>query len=245
MKPLAIVSSLLLGLVIIYFTFYPTTSYRFRITVNVDTPQGLKSGSSVMQVRDWRYPSWVTFGEISGGSSLKGEAVFVDLGPDGDGKSRNLIALLALGPFGQDPNFYLVPGQAFEPLWRQKLRSPEFHGSSWELSNLPVGTKTELSDNILPTLVTFSNVADSRTAAIIQPNKFESTFGSGFRLQNVTIEIVSNGIWPLSLLGLSGEPMIPAIKAQLPFLTLENERLRHVMYDMPPRFQPSLTSFVR
>ncbi len=50
------------------------------MTVEVATPQGLKTGSSVMEVRIAR---GMAIGDQSGvGSSLKGESVVVDL-PDG------------------------------------------------------------------------------------------------------------------------------------------------------------------
>ena len=54
--------------------------YRFRMTVEVETPQGLKSGSSVIEVRLAR---GMAIGDSSGVSSgVFGEAVVVDL-PDG------------------------------------------------------------------------------------------------------------------------------------------------------------------
>ena len=57
-----------------------SASYRFRMTVEVETPQGLKTGSSVMEVRLTR---GMAIGDSSGvGSSVRGEAVVVDL-PDG------------------------------------------------------------------------------------------------------------------------------------------------------------------
>lgn len=217
MKPFAVIVGTLIGLVALYFMAYPTTSYRFRITINVDTPQGLKSGSSVMQVRDWRFPRWMTLGESSGSSSLMGDAVFVDLGPDRDGKPRNVVALLALGKRGENLDFYLLPGMLFQSLWKQRLNLPNFRGQDWELSRLPPGTRAELRGGQIPTLVTFSNPADPSSARALLPEGFEQVFGPGYRLANVVIEIVEPGVWPLSILGLTGETVTSGIEKSLPW----------------------------
>ncbi len=81
----------------------PTSaSYRFRMTVEVETPQGLRSGSSVMEVRIAR---GLPIGDLSGVSSdVRGEAVVVDL-PDGP-----LFVLLKLPDAG--PSLQTVVGDA-------------------------------------------------------------------------------------------------------------------------------------
>ncbi|NMW31963.1 hypothetical protein HKD42_07815, partial [Altererythrobacter sp. RZ02] len=57
----------------------PTPDYRYRLTVEVETPEGLKSGSSVIEVQtniagEYSIP---TPGRVS--QRLRGEAVTVDL----------------------------------------------------------------------------------------------------------------------------------------------------------------------
>jgi hypothetical protein len=202
---------------IAYSVMYPTTSYRFRITLDVDTPQGPRSGSSVMEVRIRRYPAWMTLGNNTGGASLTGEAVFVDLGSGADGRPRNVIALLALGPRGEDPNLNWLPDKVFEPLWAQKFRQPGFRGSSLELPKLPAGTKAELRGDLIPTLATFSDLSDPNTLRVVKPDDFEQAFGAGVRLNDVTMEIVTVGPWPLSMTGLSGEPVTRGIAKRLPW----------------------------
>jgi hypothetical protein len=218
----------------LYSLFYPTTSYRFKLTLNVNTPQGLKAGSSVMEVRTRRYPAWTTLGESTSESRLTGEAIFVDLGAGVDGKPKNVIALLALGPRGENVDFYLLPGMAFE-LWKNKASSPDlrrssygralpfearqqtnYRGDSWDLPKLPVGTSAELRGDLIPTLVTFADLNDPRTARAIRPDDFPKAFGNGFTLREMNIEIVQAGIWPLTLLGLSGEPVSHGIATKLP-----------------------------
>jgi hypothetical protein len=218
MKWLGIIAVAIAGLVAAYSVIYPTTSYRFRITLNVDTPQGLKSGSSVMEVQDRRYPAWTTLGSGTGQSSLTGEAVFVDLGPGASGNPRNVIALLALGPQGENVDFYLLPSLAFGRLWKQKVDSANYRGSGGELPKLPVGTNAELSGDLIPTLVTFVDLNDPNTARTVRPDGFSQAFGPSFALHDAKIEMVSAGTWPLTLLGFSGEPLTRGIGVKVPAL---------------------------
>jgi hypothetical protein len=225
-----------------YQVAYPTTVYRFRITVNVDTPRGLKTGSSVLEVRHRTYPAWTTLGNNTGASTLIGEAVFVDLGMGSDGRRINVVALLAQGQRAEHVDFQLLPGIAFAPHWRGQFKHI---GSAREVSELPVGTRTELQGNLIPTLVSFSNSSDPNTARVVSPSDFESVFGSGTRLQNVEIEIVSPGTWPLTLTGFSGEPVTRGIERSMPFLITHRDKLQRLIDDMPPRFLPHYFLFKR
>jgi hypothetical protein len=211
----AIIAVAIVGLIVAYSIAYPTTSYRFRITLNVDTPEGLKSVSSVMEVRTRRFPAWTTLGNNAGESTLTGEAVFVDLGPGSNGKLRNVVALLVLGPRGEKVDFYLLADSAFSPFYKQKVDSPDFRGSSWELPMLPVGTSAQLRGDLIPTLVTFADVNDAKTARAIHPGEFPQVFGKHVMFRDAKIETVSPGIWPLTLFGLSGEPVTRGIEKKL------------------------------
>jgi hypothetical protein len=77
-----------------------TSSYRFRMTVEIETPQGLRTGSSVMEEGAYKKLK-LTSEEHGGGGYTHGEAVVVDL-PDGP-----VFALLTLGD-GQQPLGYIV-----------------------------------------------------------------------------------------------------------------------------------------
>ena len=70
------------------------------MTVEIETPQGLRTGSSVMEESAYKKLK-LTSEEHSGGGYTLGEAVVVDL-PDGP-----VFALLTLGG-GQDPLGYAV-----------------------------------------------------------------------------------------------------------------------------------------
>jgi hypothetical protein len=69
-------------------------SYRYKLTLAVDTKDGIKRGSSVGEVAHWE----VFVPERGVAHKLRGEALYLDLGP---GK-RPLVALLSkLHPHGE------------------------------------------------------------------------------------------------------------------------------------------------
>jgi|SRR4051794_36622414 hypothetical protein len=148
MKWLTIIIGTLAGLSAAYAIAYPTYSYRFRITLEVETADGLKSGSSVLEVTTRQYPTWVTLGANDHQTSVRGEAVFVDLG-----SGRNLVALLALGPTAKDGTAKLFAPRSFF-----KIRDDSSRDIQWtkELSTM-TGRRPYAGDR-QPTLATFADV---------------------------------------------------------------------------------------
>ena len=143
--------------------------YRFRMTVEVETPQGLKSGSSVIEVRLAR---GMAIGDSSGVSSeVFGEAVVVDL-PDGP-----LFVLLKMPDAGP-------PLQAVAPaaLLGRRSNGPDEVmsdtaklGSTWfgeYRAELPRtrDNGSQLSNNNWPMMVRFRNLTDPRSIEIVQPD---------------------------------------------------------------------------
>jgi hypothetical protein len=213
---------------------YPTSELRFRLTVNVETPLGLRSGSSVMKTSYTRQPGWLNLGRAIGYAALEGEAVFVDLESTAGGKSSNLIALLAWGPRGHGPDFADIPRRAFfdylDANWRTRIENlstnPKDQGwasncedgndSYCELAQLPVGAMREVRGELIPTLITLMKLDDPKSVKVVRPDALEETFGLGFRLRDVTLEFVKPSSWPFSLFGMGGESLTHEIEVKLP-----------------------------
>jgi hypothetical protein len=126
--------------------------HRYRLTIEIDTPNGVKSGSSVIEV----YVGDVRWGlpEAKGlRSRINGEAVFVDLG-----SGRNVIGILAHGGAAERSermNFLVLEAYAS-------------HGRKiqwFEMKNM--NGVVDLNGDLVPTLVSFSNINDPRTAHVI------------------------------------------------------------------------------
>ena len=58
---LAIVAAIILAPLCFYFGYrllYPTYTYRYRLALEVETPDGIRSGSSVIEVRYETFPDF-------------------------------------------------------------------------------------------------------------------------------------------------------------------------------------------
>jgi hypothetical protein len=171
---------------------YPTCTFRYKLTAEVNTPDGLKTGSSVIEVR------YSHNGDYGGGESpdlnLNGEAVYVDLGA-----GKNLFVTLTTwgsaravenGRRGRNFEGDLGPMNPFGLLLK-------VFGLTWkfgeerqlcrELSKLSLNTSKAASFENLPSLVTFGNISDPNSIAIVDPSNFYKSYGSGYFLKRVTI----------------------------------------------------------
>ena len=158
-------------------TVYPTNSFRYRLTVEVDTPEGVKSGSSVIEVTERQQPK---FGDApSGQMSIKGEAVTVDLG------ARGLLFVLLKGA-SQDPTFRSDAGvivyDALPPPGRSGAGLPE---------NLRRYQKQTLAARLtlaqMPLMVRFRDATQPSTVERVHPGSLPASFGPGVRLREATL----------------------------------------------------------
>jgi hypothetical protein len=172
--------------------------HKYRLTVEVDTPEGTKSASGVLSVHPDRGYS------RQGHTATKGDAVFVDLGG-----GKNLVALLAHIDKTVD-----LDGINYVALRAYKAagRNPSFNEMSGMTGVVAV------SGALIPVLVTFADPGDPSTARNVVPDDLEAAFGKGFRLHGITAEVVPNGFWPLDLGGPLGEPVTRGIEARLKWL---------------------------
>ncbi len=169
-KGLKIVGILVLGLVLVTVWWkaqFPSASWRYKITVEVETPEGIKTGSVV---RETRASTDIRIGDAGGGAAgTIGEAVVVDLG-----KRQYLVGLL---PEGDDLSLAmggLPPGTR--------------EGMTY-YSHLKEGKASLMMKGFLPHFVTFKNPDDPMTVENVDGQDLAKTFGEGVALKDVTIEI--------------------------------------------------------
>jgi hypothetical protein len=176
--------------------------HKYRLTVEVETPEGRKSASGVLAVHPDRTYS------RGGHTKTVGDAVFVDLG-----SGRNLVALLA----HIDDNKLEIDGTNYVAL-RAYTAAGGKRVSFNEMSRLTgvVPVKAPL----IPVLVTFGDATNPGTARNVSPDDAEAVLGKGYRLQGITAEVVPNGFWPLDFGGVLGEPVTRSIQAKLPWLNV-------------------------
>jgi hypothetical protein len=192
-------------------------TFRYRLTLTVDTPDGPRSGSGVIEVYiHTKEPTWGPIEARGVNPVLHGEAVFVDLGG-----GKPVIMLLAHGPQAAGDGFAFLPMRLL--------------GGTWNTQHKLTG-KGELKGKLIPTIVSFSDLNNPASARIVyatgvegdldivsrarSPGKvlidrFSETFGPGYAFKRATLEMVPVGIWPLNLIGITGTPVTRGIERKV------------------------------
>jgi hypothetical protein len=174
--------------------------HKYRLTVEVETPGGIKSASGVMAVTPDRGYS------RKGHTATSGDALFVDLGG-----GKNLVTLLAhldQAKLDLDGMNY-VALRAYGAAGGQRVL---FNEMSRMHGVVPV------TGALIPVLATFADPNNPGTMRTVSPADLEAVFGRGVRLHAVTAEVVPNGFWPVDFGGVLGEPVTRGIEAKLPWL---------------------------
>jgi len=155
---------------------YPTHTYRYKLTVEVDTPEGVRSGCAVREVT-WR--DGISFAEGSTGfTKERGEAVAVDL-PAGE----TLFALLSSNIQGK------TAGLAFGHI-NQTMKS------SREVVEVqrPERLSPVWGQDGYPRFVRFRDLADPMSVQKIDLDDLASTFGEGYAIKCITAQITDENV---------------------------------------------------
>jgi hypothetical protein len=162
------------------------SSFRVKMTVAVDTPEGEKTGASVFEISASDNIIKLPFNAIS--TSFKGEAVAVDL-PSG----QTLFALLRTPKDNSDPTTTIL----------RLLASPENRrAESWlpairELSEVKaLGRKAILPRDDYPMLVRFADKNDPKTVEFVDPNDLVKNFGMGVKIKEIRRDITKSDVTP-------------------------------------------------
>jgi hypothetical protein len=190
MRKLAIIVAIGVVLYVGIALAFPNYTHRYRLTVEVDTPEGVRSGSSVIEVtrKDFR---WLPIRQGQYEFRVRGEAVFVDLGA-----GRNVIALMAHGPRAE--NVDQMTSLAIEAYGHYKWNEEAWAG------RVKMQGPVELKPPLIPTLVTFSDLSDPKTARVLRSDNLESVFGPSVRFKRAWIDMTN-------------APAMTAIKKWLPW----------------------------
>lgn len=116
-----------LGVVVYNYVTYPSYTYRYRMTVEVETPQGLKTGSSVIEVHTMQWNSWVTAfcNGHNGQSRASGEGVLIEIV-----KGKSLLVLLEKGQ-DVDHAEYMLPYTFPMKKWNIDWSDPKAYERAW------------------------------------------------------------------------------------------------------------------
>jgi hypothetical protein len=169
---------LLIGVGVVWWHVnYPTYSYRYRLTLAIETGGKVHTGSSVIEIIWSGGPEIGDVGPYH--PRIRGQAALVDLGSSG--------AILAA----------LINGESYGPAADGALGAlwivPRAFGTNSALEHLPslphlTGQRKLTPDNMLR-LIWFADISDPKTARKILPGEIPQLLGPHSRLVDSYIEI--------------------------------------------------------
>jgi len=183
-----------------------TESYRYKLTLAVNTPDGIKRGSSVAEAMFYQ----VSFPERGTMHQLRGEALYLDLGPG----ERPLIALLTrqLPKGGAGRHWTRDAGP--ETRWMSRVYdqtpSQDFMEDVPRIARM-LGPR-QITPADLPDLVTFADVNDPKSVIEVDPNDLKATLGPNITWHEITLESTD-------------EAITKGIKTKLPWIPAHYDRM--------------------
>jgi hypothetical protein len=156
------------------------------LTLDVETPEGVKKGSGVLEVRAFDTTNQIgRIDSARGGATTVGEAVVVDLGACGQlfalltGRGKRPFAdELSANAAARAGGFKIGPG-LYTDFARRVAQA------QGEIEVLP---------EELPMLVRFRDIADPKSVEAVDPNDLAKSFGPGVKLLRATIEMTSDPV---------------------------------------------------
>lgn len=198
-----IIVALLVLVIVAWKVAYPSGTWRYKMTVTVETPEGIKTGSAVREVLAYRSPRILPDAHGGHVQLTYGEAVVVDLG------SRGVLFALLNGAKLYVDYAHSLPFYVF---------SSEYGGLTAAgirrfrtLKAGPIDLETEW----YPIFVHFKHIDDRKSveavlemepctnpqisirndySRCIKKDSFAESFGEGVRLKSVTLEMTNEPI---------------------------------------------------
>jgi len=147
-------------------------SWRQKLIVEVETPQGVVSGASVIQVDSWFGQFPASGNEVN--YEVTGEATVVDFGG-----GRYLFALLG----GSAERFYY----ALEDRGRDRGRDLD------RIARMQGESRVLMPENY-PLPVTFAYITDPASVIRVDPDDLAAHFGPGYALSSITLAITDEKV---------------------------------------------------
>jgi hypothetical protein len=203
--------------------WYDVQKIHYRLVVEVQTPKGPRSGSSVIAVIVQQNPFWDLGRPVN--LSIRGEAARVQL-PDG----RALFALINR-PGETDGGIYrlfdVFRTLINRPEYRTNGLAPDYKKQFDYLKQIKASA--ELRGRAQPVLVQFRNPNDPTTLQLVNPESIANVFGNGYRYVRSTITI-------------TGDPVTHEINKYLPWLS--SNYSRHLLVSNTSTDDEKMTSSV-
>lgn len=186
--------------------YFPAVKIRYDLTLNVNTPNGLVSGTSTQEIVHWLESSPIlgvggSFRKVSGESAV----VRLDEG-------RYIFALIDEYVLEES---YSASGQV------PKFADLGFLRWFLRLKYSTNGDPITVSRENFPPLVSFKDITDPASIFLLDPEHFAISFGQGYELKSITVKVtrksVSRGYVENALPNINSGSLGLPINFELPF----------------------------
>jgi hypothetical protein len=188
MKRMLIWLAIIAGLAVAYFIAYPFTLLSYRLTFEVETPEGLKTGSGVIRLAFHQEP-WLMQPSCGAQGVSRGEAVTVDLGPRG-----TFYALLIGRTNANEPDQGLSPARMLSKTLAPQIWEMKPCDNAQIFTLMFLDAKANVPSRLIPFLVRFRDEKDPSTIEAVDPENLAASFGEGVTLKRVVIETTSDPV---------------------------------------------------
>lgn len=164
-------------------------TYRFRMTVEVETPDGIKSGSGVYQVNVAQRLQVTPESKVRK-VTLTGESVPVEIAP-----GQTLFTLLKTN--SAHSSLFLMSLRNLQPNCRQTYGSPEectVDALVSRLADAGPGKPMIVKPEDYPMLVTFGDLNDPTSVDRVDPDDLAASFGEGVELKRITVQLTDDPV---------------------------------------------------
>lgn len=178
-------AALLLSACGLLSTSLPT--YRYRLTIEVDTPDGIRTGSSVYEVKTSRTSRFFPASPNHLSVKVRGEAVVVDL-PNGAlfavvGQDAAGWRMLHANRHHNPDKFGFLDADAIKAFKKNRSKLV-----------LPRNFKTDQPLSGDPQMVRFADEDDPASVVWVNPEQLDQAFGPGVKLRAVYVQITDDPV---------------------------------------------------
>lgn len=176
--------------------------WRYRLTINIETPEGIKSGSAIQEI--YYPPADKNIYAPSNQGIPHGEAVYIDLG------QRGVVFAIMPDPSNSVGAFKRLITNVFPtvPRIHEQIRYPEILKHYNDLKNV----KDEVPPEFYPKLVGFKDINNPKTIELVyqrkegsianmkqvETDRLEDFYGKGVKIKNMTLEMTDDPLeWKL------------------------------------------------
>lgn len=170
--------ALLFGLV---WLLYRPSTYRYKMTVEVDTPTGPRTGSAVREIK--YIPTIPLLAASKFSTEQRGDAVAVDL-PGGQ-------TLFVLMDSDGHETIRAAVGQGVETDAKKLLDQAN---SDRRIYVFPSRERLRARNLAFPRLVRFRDISNPLSAEMVAPDDLEAAFGPGVSMGPITLQMVDEPV---------------------------------------------------